>query len=49
MAVSNYHKSIGYTQGMNFIMARLLSDFDPNASFWIFNSLLIEHGIKGLY
>jgi hypothetical protein len=52
-AVCNYDsrskEEIGYTQGMNFIVAILLQVYDLDQTFWIFCYLVYKENLLDLY
>lgn len=57
LAFSKYDKSIGYVQGMNFIVGCLLYHCSEEIAFWIFVTLIenfemrdiFEYKLPGLY
>lgn len=46
MAFSNYEKSVGYVQGMNFIVAALLYHTGEVATFWLLCFLMERYELK---
>lgn len=48
-AFSKYDQSIGYVQGMNFIVAALLQHCSEEIAFWLFVSLIEDYEMRDIY
>jgi hypothetical protein len=48
-AFSKYDQSIGYVQGMNFIVAALLQHCSEEVAFWLFVSLIEDYEMRDIY
>jgi len=46
VAFANYEQSVGYVQGMNFIVAALIYHAGEVTAFWLLCSLMEKHGLK---
>jgi len=51
LAFSFYDHSVGYMQGMNYIMASIMYHCNEEVSFWLFIQLLQlnEYGVRSIY
>ena len=49
LAFSRYDQSIGYVQGMNFIVASLLYHCSEEIAFWIFVTLIEDYELRDIY
>lgn len=48
-AFSKYDQSIGYVQGMNFIVGALLMHCTEEVAFWLFISLIEDYEMRDIY
>jgi hypothetical protein len=49
MAFAKYDPSIGYVQGMNFIVGALLYHSSEDITFWLFVSLIEDYELRDIY
>jgi Rab-GTPase-TBC domain len=49
LAFSRYDQSIGYVQGMNFIVASLLYHCSEEIAFWIFVTLIEDYELRDIF
>jgi hypothetical protein len=49
LAFSKYDNSIGYVQGMNFIVGCLLLHCSEEVAFWLFVSLIEDYFMRDIY
>lgn len=49
VAFSKYDNTIGYVQGMNFIVGSLLLHATEEIAFWLFVSLLEDYQMRDIY
>ena len=49
ISICKYDPTIGYVQGMNFIMGALLFHCSEEIAFWIFVSLIDDHEMRDIY
>lgn len=49
LAFSRYDQSIGYVQGMNFIVANLLYHCSEEIAFWIFVTLIEDYELRDIF
>lgn len=48
-AFSKYDNTIGYVQGMNFIVGSLLVHCAEDIAFWLFVSLIEDYQLRDIY
>ena len=48
-AYAKYDRQIGYVQGMNFIVGSLLYHCSEEITFWLFVTLIEDHGMRDIY
>lgn len=49
LAFSKYDSTIGYVQGMNFIVGSLLMHCSEEVAFWLFVSLIEDYQMRDIY
>jgi hypothetical protein len=49
LAFSKYDTSVGYVQGMNFIVGAILLHCSENVAFWLFVSLIEDFELRDIY
>lgn len=49
LAFSKYDNTIGYVQGMNFIVGSLLMHCTEEITFWLFVSLIEDYQMRDIY
>ena len=49
LAFSKYDNTIGYVQGMNFIVGSLLMHCSEEVTFWLFVALIKECDMRDIY
>jgi hypothetical protein len=49
LAFSKYDQSIGYVQGMNFIVGSLLYHCSEEIAFWLFVSLIEDYEMRDIF
>ena len=49
LAFSKYDNTIGYVQGMNFIVGSLLMHCSEEVAFWLFVSLIEDYEMRDIY
>jgi hypothetical protein len=49
VAFSKYDQSIGYVQGMNFIVGSFLLHCSEEIAFWLFISLIEDYEMRDIY
>ena len=49
LAFSKYDNTIGYVQGMNFIVGSLLMHCSEEVAFWLFVALIEDYEMRDIY
>ncbi len=49
LAFSKYDSTIGYVQGMNFVVASLLLHCSEEITFWLLISLVEDYDMRNIY